>query len=691
MTMIQPRPASSSVFRPDEPVIQSTPLLPGATSPRFGDAIVWDFNGVLRKAPNRPATAMRVVLRDLTGAWNLLARELAMIWFNPRHPALLERGVLLKPDPKSPLTVVGRIGHVKALAAFAADHGLPHHLGDWTGRNFQDYIEHRRESDEDPSVLNHIHVIKAMHRLRPALAGGGLPKDPWPGQSTNAVLNVPAVIPLRTPVITPQTWFPLIRSAWTYIDKFAPDILRAAELWRCLRDQAVPRPIEEVDRCLDAWLADPASKVPLHSPGHPDGPVNWTLLSFMVGTSRGYSSPFGPQTVPGRDRRARIEALVAAGRTQHGLLADLALVQRPDGSTGPWHLGLDARSVWEEAVALRNACYLFTAGLSMMRDSEIRDVTKGSVVEYFGSPAVKSVKEKLDPDLPVKHWWIIDPVAKAIDVASRLSQHQVLAFGSARFDTESFTSGRAPERFRRHVNEFRNVTGLPEIPEEHVTPQRFRRTMAMLTRDFPGSEIAVGMQLKHAAARALANRTTQGYMEDDPKWARHLTQAIAERRFERLKDLFDADSRGETIGYGPGADRMREAFAAVRHQAEQLQSTTAAQRGDVRVEHDLLRRTRISVRFGKLNHCTMNDADPTGAKCIEDAVVPDGHRGPLIDRCQPSRCANSVIAPEHLPIWKAEHASLTTLRDTPGIAPGRRTHLDAQLHEVNLVIRRTEQ
>ncbi|USQ89902.1 hypothetical protein NFX46_40175 (plasmid) [Streptomyces phaeoluteigriseus] len=74
--------------------------------------------------------------------------------------------------------------------------------------------------------------------------------------------------------------------------------------------------------------------------------------------------------------------------------------------------------------------------------------------------------------------------------------------------------------------------------------------MAMLTRDFPGSEIAIGMQLKHAAARALASRTTQGYMDPDPKWARHLTQAIAERRFERLKDLFDADSRGETVGIG---------------------------------------------------------------------------------------------------------------------------------------------
>ncbi|MFD6112808.1 hypothetical protein ACFWG0_22220 [Streptomyces yangpuensis] len=39
-----------------------------------------------------------------------------------------------------------------------------------------------------------------------------------------------------------------------------------------------------------------------------------------------------------------------------------------------------------------------------------------------------------------------------------------------------------------------------------------------------------------------------------------------------------------------------------------------------------------------------------GLDPLEDAVVPQGHRGPLLDRCQPSRCSNSVLGPEHLPI-----------------------------------------
>jgi hypothetical protein len=85
--------------------------------------------------------------------------------------------------------------------------------------------------------------------------------------------------------------------------------------------------------------------------------------------------------------------------------------------------------------------------------------------------------------------------------------------------------------------------------------------------------------------------------------------------------------------------------------------------------HDLLRRTRISIRFGKLSHCTMNDDDPAGAKYLEDAITPAGHRGPLLDRCQPGRCANSIIAPAHLPVWSVERSSLHRLLDSTASRP----------------------
>ena len=175
--------------------------------------------------------------------------------------------------------------------------------------------------------------------------------------------------------------------------------------------------------------------------------------------------------------------------------------------------------------------------------------------------------------------------------------------------------------------------------------------MAMLTDQFPGSEIALGIQLKHIASRALANRSTQGYANADSSWAEHLESAIDAVRFRRLEDLYHAHKAGESIGYGPGAERMADTF-------NNIQQTAQARGGDATVERTLLRNARISLRFGVLNHCAMDENNPAGAACLENAVIPEGHKGPLHDRCRPDRCSNSVIAPEHVPIWASERRTL---------------------------------
>ncbi|MFE9259184.1 hypothetical protein [Streptomyces sp. NPDC006879] len=58
------------------------------------------------------------------------------------------------------------------------------------------------------------------------------------------------------------------------------------------------------------------------------------------------------------------------------------------------------------------------------------------------------------------------------------------------------------------------------------------------------SEIALGIQLKHAVTRALANRSTQGYAGSDTAWAERLGTAIDHARFRRLKDLYDQHHEG---------------------------------------------------------------------------------------------------------------------------------------------------
>ncbi|MFD7337807.1 hypothetical protein ACFV98_17610 [Streptomyces violascens] len=691
MTGRLPLPSAVSVFRADESVIQSLPLLPDAVSPLFGDATgPWDLNGVVARPVNQNRAQMRVQLHGLSPQWNLMARELVMILFNPRHPAVLQRGVHLPVTPHKVNTVRRKPSYLRDLAAFGTRHQLPDDIEQWGTQYFEEYIRHKCDPEASESLAGHVLVIKELHRLRPVLACGGVKKDPWPDLSAREVLELPRSNGMRTPVIKPDVWFPLVRAAWTYINTFGPDILRAVDRWTEMQERFQNSDFTQAPQHLEAWLADPDSRVPLHHSGTTEDAVNWSLLNCFVALDYRKHNLFKKTDNGGLGRRAQVMRLVEAGRTQIGLLPDLAEVDRPDGTRGPWHDSLQPCQIWAEAHALRNACYIFVTALSMMRDSEVRSIVKGSVVEYYSTPAVKATKQKLDPDLPTRHWWIIAPVADALLTLDRLSQHPQLAFASVPGGQpgELFESKDAIKYFIGRVNRRHHVTGLQRIPPQHVTPHMFRRTMAMLTRDFPGAEIAVGMQLKHVATRALSNLTTDGYMEPDRVWAQHLNNAIEQRRFEQLKEMFDADCRGETIGYGPGADRMREAFAEVRHKAEELRSTGKAQRGDVRVEHDLLRRARVSIRFGKLNHCTMNDDDPAGAKCIEDAIVPEGHRGPLPDRCRPTRCGNSVIAPAHLPIWRAERISLTKLRESPGLSKNRRAQIDAEIHEVDRALQK---
>jgi hypothetical protein len=103
------------------------------------------------------------------------------------------------------------------------------------------------------------------------------------------------------------------------------------------------------------------------------------------------------------------------------------------------------------------------------------------VVEYYGAPAVTSTKIKHDPDLPIAHWWIIEPVAQAIATAGQLSPDESdLAFTGLRdvVAGEGFLSRAAVNGFIRHVNQHRHSTGLPLIPASHVTPNGPARPFA---------------------------------------------------------------------------------------------------------------------------------------------------------------------------------------------------------------------
>ncbi|MFI6145107.1 integrase [Streptomyces sp. NPDC051109] len=683
MNRTAPKLPAPAAFGPEEPVLGSHTLLPGAVSPLFGQCDEWNLNGVLRRPANLHPAEWKLKFDALNDVWNLRARELAMILFNPRHTAVLAVGLMARRRPASPKTVIRRIGCLRALAAWAEERGLPQGLAAWPEHQLHVRIADLKDGRAVSTVTNHMTAIRELHRCGPMLTGGGLARDPWAGMSLRAALgrSPSDSRTLATPVISPEVWFPLVRAAWTYIDTFAPDILRAQERWRQLRVEA--KGSVGAEARLRAWLADPDNLVPLHDEYLPPritdaGQVHWGLLSFLIGIDKKANIFTKPRGL----REIVVEAVERGQCANASLLAEYAQVKRSDGTTAGWTRGLAPRSMMREIEILRIACYIFVAALSMMRDSEVQEVVKGSVVEHFGAPALVSTEIKGEEDFPRKHWWIIEPVARALALAEEIASHPERLFtgiaGEVR-NAERFTANAGIKAFIEHVNARTDVNGLEPIPSERVAPHMFRRTMAMLTDQFPGSEIALGIQLKHVASRALANRSTQGYAAPAASWAKHLDSAIEAARFRGLRDLFNAHKENEPIGFGPGAEQLTRTFDKIR-------DTVAAQGGDATVEHALLKQARVSIRFGTLNNCLF--ANPAGAVCLDNTVIPPGHTGPLPDRCRPDRCGNSMIGPQHVEIWDSEQRSLTRLLESRRLAPGHRAALEQQRSEAQAVLRK---
>ncbi|MER6085441.1 hypothetical protein [Streptomyces sp. NPDC001833] len=801
-----------AAFDDGEPVFTpaSGPLDMRVPVPRFGERILWDGACLPRPSNVTPAN-WRISFARLDPVWNLRAREAAFALFNPPHPVLRAVGVFRLAQPAHLTTVRQLVDRIGVLGRWAGDHGLPAELGLWDADMLGAFLAGRVNAGASRtlSLQSYRSVLAALYELRDVLTGGGLRVDPAPLAVTGTVPTTP------TPSIEPAVWWPLLRAAWTYIDCFAEDILTA-------RDQALARPARparptpapvrhRVDERLDAWLADPDTRIPVHAAPFRTTPAAtpmWSVISMILtdganhtaldrarkaaaprrrriwaeaargrtlmltagqaqarfGVRRtpavtaprqqadldaplevwladpGHLVPVteeplagphpeyvhrprwavlarlvygadGPQsitasTAAGRRRRAWVLAAVAAGRYQvltgQARSVDLprptghfAHVSKADGTRGPWRSQLTDRELTSELRALQGAVYCFVAALSMMRDSEIQEIGRGALTVHYGSPAVRSHKRKNEPAPIEEKWWIIDPVARALAVLERLSPHPTHLFTTPA--DSGMAGGSVPGRrgvqaaalidtFIAHVNAHHTHTGLEPIPEARVRPHQFRKTMSVICAQEPDGEIALGIQLKHAARRVLANPTTRSYAAPDGAWMREFDDRLATAAADRLTRLLAARGTGRRpVAVGPAAGRLHDGLDRA---AAQLLDTSPGQSdllqalvADARSAADLLRTHVPELHLGILNHCLFQ---PDRAECTRH--LPETDRGqPLTGACQPARCRNSAVTADHAPIWLAEHRDLTQQLREHRLSPPRRAALQARLDDVEAI------
>jgi hypothetical protein len=458
---------------------------------------------------------------------------------------------------------------------------------------------------------------------------------------------------------------------------------------------------------LREWLADPANRVPVRVRDSRQGKAGtpaWNALARLV-YGRPLGDLFGAKYDGGRIRRRLIDEAIAAGRTQpvdgtgtHRLLpmdcSHFAVVTRADGSRGPWRESISRVELETELRSLRAAVYVFVAALSMMRDSEIQEIERGALTTHYGSPALRSRKVKHDPSSPELHWWIIEPVAEAIAVAARLSWHPTHVFatvsppaGTGRNGRRGILAHGEMTNFIDHVNANHQQYGLEEIPAGKVHPHMLRKTMSVITRQEPDGEIALGLQLKHAARRALANRVTEGYGQKDPAWAKEFDDQLELAAAARLVELLRDRQSGEDVAVGPGAVRLHAGLDKVLDRIERAKDDPGlrAQVMDDRTLALLLREEFPELHWGTLNHCLWN-ADT--AECQNSLPQELRGNGPLLGMCQPAKCRNSVVSrKQHGQLWLAEENDLKSMLRAKKLSPVRRESLQARLDEVHAVTR----
>lgn len=681
----------SKSFEDEELVLQSVPVLPDGPVALFGHLHMWDLNARERN-PNRGPAHHRLRFTSISAEWNLRVREVAMIMLNPQHPQVRRHGIFLRRDPASVTTVRNVIGALRILVEWRADRDLDNHPASWRKAELHEFIAEMPSSNR----RNYYKAIRMLHTYHGALTHGGLDRDPWAGVSAKT-LGAQALPPrgLSTPAIPPETWWPLLRAAWLYVDRLSTDIFKARERWETLRTPPPPATARAPGNAsvLLQWLQDSENFIPTHPHGVSntpqfvmgEAPINWTILSRMVTGGRSRNMFIGSGNSVSNLRNIVSAPEYRNRRRIFNLLPDALEVESVEGAK-PWVSEFTPTQLWHEVKMLRSACYIFVAALSMLRDSELQGIPRDSVRDHYGAPAIRTQHFKGDYARSVRHWWIIEPVVKALQVAEEISAHPSRIFTPIRklsSSNSSISANPLITEFIDHINLNRSKLGLAYIPPHKVSPHTFRKTMSIITAQQPGGEIALGLTLKHVAIRALSNATTTRYSEPTPAWAEELQLGFKDATSVRLANCMRARLTGEIVAVGPGAKLFTAKLDKVAAEIPDLE-LAEGNVVDQRLVRDLLRQEFSNVKFGNLNACL---GDLASARCLSEQD-PDSDlvQGVNPARCQPQSCRNSVVTAAHRPLWVAtEQDLLTALRDKK-VAPTNRAHLEQELQGVRDVI-----
>jgi integrase len=381
------------------------------------------------------------------------------------------------------------------------------------------------------------------------MPSGGLELLPWRGRSAFLVAGARQTSgENKTPRMPEEVIAPLLRWSLKYITVFSADILTARAELEALQERqkaliagekrlsesmrrqrrrdrliAYLEQLRANGRGVPIWMTahnGAVRKDPISGANTP--PINAHLIHLHIGIDA-QAEP-AEHVLLRRATKTLVRDAIAEFGTETGGM-DTAVSTDPDTGT-PWRPRFDAKTPLFEERMLQSACYIVCAYLTGMRDCEVQAMRTGclhvrrsedGLIERYQIRS--TVYKRRDVRGQPESWITIEPVAKAIIVLERLTQHirrhrggdtlwRVLNDGRSSKMHVSAEIVRQLAAFRDHLDAQFGTPQAPIVPPGpdgkpwRITTRQFRRTVAWHIANRPFGTVAGMIQYKHASIAA---------------------------------------------------------------------------------------------------------------------------------------------------------------------------------------------
>ncbi|ANP48574.1 hypothetical protein J2Z21_009817 [Streptomyces griseochromogenes] len=646
---------------------------PGGMRPRVGEP-VWSFTGVEGLPVSlKPSERRLDFSRIRDPRWRVVAEEFIFARLAPGHEAVRELPQAFR-YPIAIRTCLARLQNLAEWFNWLTEHGVTS-LGEVTQLHCQAYYLHRSDvRDRKGRILRpaapetRLAAVQAMQE--PAFYGELFSTDrfadgfvPWPGRSPFEVAGCKPREANVTQPMRQDALQPWLAAALYVVETLGPHVL---ELVEAVRQEEAPTLWTSSER----WQARLSTAIRAHiAEGVPlealeDMEVTRRLLDgwsqddpLLNVSLNALARKAGKKTFPHRwipTLRPLMEQAVAAVGVRPRWGRDARAVSRADGGGEvPWTEGVEGILDLKFLVdRVRTACIVVVALLTGMRASELMEMPVDACAppKDLGSGRMRyRLKTKLikgqGPGGVWEEWVTVRQAYSAVQLAVGLRDPQDTS--SRAFGRFTFNGRCASLRTWVNGPEGQRL-GLAPIPNDPISLQITRRTLAMELAHRPGGLLAAKIHLKHVSVV-----TTEGYAaRPGGAQAEFLSDVAAEEQV-RNKDLtLEAfrDSQKGILPTGSGARDLIEFFASVDEKLKEMEaSAPGVKPGDQEVINLLSRRAK-TLHLGIANYCWF--IDPSKALCLILAGTPGADK-PLAGMCDSVRCPQATHHQSHRPVWAA--------------------------------------